>query len=204
MGEGFRHTVLAMPDGVAKRAAQAVSYTISGVKPDTWMGPLQPLPPLAPASVKSRAFDYLFGWNLSYMPRSGEEIDFATLKNFAENCPILRLVIETRKDQMCALDWMIRPKMDKNKGKGGTSAARNKYQGRVDEIRDFFKSPDKRLDWHQWLREILEQHFVYDAVSIYRRKDRGGKPYALELIDGATIKVLIDQYGRTQIGRAHV
>jgi hypothetical protein len=37
---------------------------------------------------------------------------------------------------------------------------------------------------------------VLDAVSIYRRRDMGGRLYALELLDGATIKPLLDQSGR--------
>ena len=43
---------------------------ITGVSPDTWFGPLQPLAPMAPPEVKGRQFDYPFGANLNYIPRA--------------------------------------------------------------------------------------------------------------------------------------
>ena len=38
---------------------------------------------------------------------------------------------------------------------------------------------------------------VIDAATLYPRYNRGGSLYALDVIDGATIKVLIDENGRT-------
>ena len=55
----------------------------------------------------------------------------------------------------------------------------------------------RRHDWAQWLRALLEDHFVIDAPALYRRRTRGRHLYALEILDGATIKVLIDDWGRT-------
>ena len=46
------------------RASQAVRYVISGVMPNDWFGPQQPLQPFAPPDVKVRAFDYQTGYNL--------------------------------------------------------------------------------------------------------------------------------------------
>jgi len=39
------------------RLAEATRYAITGVKPDTWFGPQQPLAPQAPPQVKGRQFD---------------------------------------------------------------------------------------------------------------------------------------------------
>ena len=47
-----------------------------------------------------------------------------------------------------------------------------------------------------WLRMLLEDLLVVDAATIYPRFDRGGKLYALDVIDGATIKPLIGEDGR--------
>lgn len=181
-----------------KRAAQAVSYTITGVSPETWFGPLQPLPPMAPPQTKGRAFDYLYGLNLQYLPRSTEPVTFSRLQGLAENCPILREVIETRKDQMGVLNFVIRPKEAPGTPKGKRAKA-SQHQDRIEFITQFLRKPDRRLDWAQWLREVLEQNYVYDAVSIYRRRTRGGQLYSLDLIDGATLDVKVDSDGRTPV-----
>jgi len=54
-----------LPPSVFQRLAAAARYTISGVAPDGWFGPQQPLAPQAPADVKGRQWDYPFGVNLS-------------------------------------------------------------------------------------------------------------------------------------------
>src|SRR5580692_3670500 len=100
----------AIPKGVVQRAIEGVRYAITGVSPETWFGPMQPLKPMAPADVAGRRFDYPTGYNLQYSPRSYEPVGFADLRALADNCDILRLVIETRKDQIEAQDWDIRPK----------------------------------------------------------------------------------------------
>ena len=59
-----------LPPSVFARLADATRYVITGVSPDTWFGPLQPLAPMAPPEVKGRQWDYPFGANLNYIPRA--------------------------------------------------------------------------------------------------------------------------------------
>ena len=59
-----------LPPSVFARLAEATRYAISGVSPDGWFGPQQPLAPFAPPEVKGRQFDYPFGANLNYVPRA--------------------------------------------------------------------------------------------------------------------------------------
>ena len=54
---------------------------------------------MAPPEVKGRQFDYPFGANLNYIPRADISISFAELRALADALPLLRAVIETRKDQ---------------------------------------------------------------------------------------------------------
>ncbi len=42
---------------------------------------------------------------------------------------------------------------------------------------------------------------VIDAATLYPRYDRGGKLYALDVIDGATVKPLIGEDGRARAAR---
>lgn len=158
----------------------------------SWFGPLEPMNPTAPAAVAGRAFDYPSGYNLSLQPRAYNEIGFPTLRAFADSYDLLRLIIETRKDQIENLRWEVVPRdPDKRLSDDPDLKARAK------KITDFFRRPDRDHFWGQWLRSILEDLLVIDAPSIYIRKTFGGDLFALEQIDGATIKRVIDDYGRT-------
>jgi hypothetical protein len=174
------------------RVAQAAQYVISGVRPETWFGPMQPVEPMAPADVAGRKFDYPTGYNLSYTPRNAEPLTFEDLRSLADNCDILRSVIETRKDQVEALNWTIRMKPSHTSSKMPSS----EQQARIACITEFMQSPDKENSFSGWLRQLLEDMFVIDAACLYKRRTRDGELYALEVIDGATIKILIDDAGR--------
>lgn len=171
--------------GFLKRAAQAARYTIRGVRPDSWMSPLDPLKPFTPEQAAWQ-WDRPVGYNIFYTPRGRERYSFEDLRHVARQSELVRLAIETRLDQVSAIKWQIKP-VDDNE---------NDNDPRIREISDFLMKPDKIHDWDQWLRLILEELFVTDAVAIARRQNRGGKLYALEPVDGATVFPLIDQDGR--------
>ena len=46
------------------------------------------------------------------------------------------------------------------------------------------------------MRYIVEDQLVIDAPAIYLRRDRGGQPWAAEVVDGSTILPLVDATGR--------
>lgn len=172
---------------IVARITAALRYAATGAMPTGWFGPNTPLPPQAPPEVAGRQYDYPVALNLNYKPRSGEPTGFAKLKQLAAYDNV-RIVIEGQKDKLEALEWTIKYKPVNGKAKPTD-------QG-VADIQRQLEYPDRICDWGQWLRALLEQNFVLDAVSIYRRRDRAGRPFAFELIDGATIKPLIDQSGR--------
>lgn len=184
MGTGFE-------PGTVERIAGAVRYMFTGKEP-VWFGPMNPLPPMAPEdqkpSVAGRQLDYPVGYNQRTRPRDGEAVTFADMRAFADGYDIMRLVIETRKDQMAKLKWAIRPK-----------DAKAQIDDRCKAITEFFTSPDREHTWDEWLRMLLEDLFVIDAPALYARPTIGGKLYSLEPIDGATIKRVIDEHGRTPL-----
>ena len=196
MPDTSKGTVTPLEPNFVSRAAQAVRYAISGIKPDAWFGPLQPLQPMAPADVAGRRFDYPQGLNLNYNPRAYEDVSYWDLRNLAENCDILRSVIETRKDQMESLDWIIKVRPDDDDQR---ALATDDQKQRIKYITQFFQYPDKRNNFQQWLRAWMEEMFVIDAASFYKRRDKVGRLWALEPVDGATIKVLIDDTGRVPL-----
>src|SRR4051794_8967038 len=108
MPKGGKETELS--PGVIARLVQGARYALTGEKPEAWFGPGRPLQPVAPEQAAGRKFDYPVGFNLNTRPRGQEPIGFADLRALADNCDVLRAVIETRKDQMESLDWVIRPR----------------------------------------------------------------------------------------------
>jgi hypothetical protein len=148
--------------------------------------PGYPLAPLEPERV--RVWDYPVGVNTIYTPRSYEPISFEELRRLAEAHDITRLAIETRKDQLEKLDWTIRARGDK--------PARPNTAARADRLAQFWRRPAGERPFATWLRELLEDLLVLDAPALELRRNRGGALIGLDVIDGATIKVLVDETGR--------
>ena len=170
-----------------------------------WFGPLNPLTPIAPPEVTGRRFDFPAGYNLNTRPRAYEPIAFHELRAFADAYDLLRLVIETRKDQMERQRWRIRPRHSLSspaRGGGlgrGECRARTDTQARLIAIERFFHKPDGVTRWKTWLRALLEDMFVIDAATLYCQRTRAGQLCALQQLDGSTIKRVIDDWGRTPL-----
>lgn len=178
--------------GVMQRLVQGVRYTLSGkIDPTMFFGPGQPLPPLGQDEARNRQFDYPFSINTQYQPRKDEQYNgpsFQQLRAMADGCDLVRLAIETRKDQMGRLEWVIKPKdVDQT------------TDDRCKAITDAFTSPDREHDWATWLRMLLEEVLVIDAPAVFPRMTRGGDVYSLDLMDGSMFKRVIDPTGRTPI-----
>lgn len=177
-------------EGLVARVVRGVRYMATGRIPDAWFGPLSPLEPVVTndASVIGRQWDYPTGFNMRTQPRGEEAVSFELLRQFSDQYDLLRLVLETRKDEVSRLPWKI-------KSRGETRA-----QDADDvTLTAFFELPDREHSWDEWIRILLEDMFVIDAATIYPRMTKGGALYALEPVDGATIKRVIDEFGRTPI-----
>lgn len=174
--------------GLISRLTQGVKYVIAGVVPNGWMTPGQPIQPVAQDEAHGRMWDYRVGYNTTYTPRGDNNISFAELRGLADTYDLMRLAIETRKDQICLQEWNITNKDPKKK---------ETQDPRVDELITFFTSPDRLNDWETWLRMLIEDLLVIDAPTVFIRKTVGGALFSLEIIDGATIYPLINEDGRT-------
>ncbi len=163
------------------------SEPILGITPDTWFSPLQPLPNFAPESVEGRQWDYPVGYNMQVNPRPLSKVSFKQLREIANRCDIMSIIINNRKDQMESREWIIKP-VDDEEG--------NPDDPRIKEMTEFWSMPDKVNTFSQWVRPLTEDLLVIDAPSAYVRRNKGGGIYAVEVMDGATIKLLIDENGR--------
>ena len=157
----------------------------SAARPET-----RPSPGVLPATstpfpIAPLRYQFQQGQNATWTPRQGR-LPFEVLRNFADIVAAVRICIETRKDQIDALEWDIVPR-DKQ-----TTVD----EGAVNAVRTFFQSPDQQMDFKTWVRAMIEEVLVTDALALYRRPTRGGDLYSLDQIDGATIKVLLDSDGK--------
>ncbi len=185
-----------IPTSLVARAGQAARWVIQGVAPDSWFGPSQPLQPVAPPEVAGRQWDYPFGANLNYIPRSTEPIGFGDLRALADNLPLLRAVIETRKDQIASLPWDLRVISDDPAVKKRAKATAAQSAKILDIKNTYLRKPDRQTPFAAWLRMLLEDMLVIDAATIYPRPTLGGDLYSLDAIDGSSIKPLLALDGR--------
>jgi len=202
---------------VIDAVVRGVSYTVRGASaPDDFFGPGQPLLPTAQEQAHGRQFDYPFAVNTQQAPRANEAVSFGQLIGLADNYDLLRLVIETRKDQIEKLGWSIAKRMKPGEPKPKTGSPQD---ARIAPLEAFLAFPDKEHEFGVWLRAFLEDMFVIDAATIYPRPTIGGQArrngrnspddagavailddlYSLDLLDGATIVRKVDNGGRTPL-----
>ena len=199
--------VTVLEPGFVARVGRKLRSTL-----DVWFGPDLPMPPSAPAGTPPRTLDYPVGYNINIQPRNLEPISFAQMRALADSFDLVRLCIETRKDQVSRMPWAFRlknqsgqPKHANNLGNAAISGENSEEQDpRLSQLREFFSYPDREHTWQQWVRLLLEDLLVLDAPVLVPIIDQAGdlwspgkQLYALEVIDGATIARKIDAMGRT-------
>ncbi len=148
--------------------------------------PGYPLAPLEPERL--RLWDFPVGVNTIYTPRAYEPVSFGELRALADSHDITRLAIETRKDQLERLDWTIKGRT--------TQRPDDDVQARGARLAEFWRRPDGDRPFATWLRELVEDLLVIDAPALELRRNRAGEIIGLDVVDGATIKVLLDETGR--------
>lgn len=164
---------------------QAKQLASGGWSHDTMFGAGTPIQPPDPQPI--RPYDLEPGQNLNYKPRALEPFSFPDLRRFA-NVELVRLAIETRKDQIERLDWRVKSRDEKKPENG--------WEDRRKRAEAFLRRPDGINEFHTWLRELMEDHYVLDAATVEKRRTYDGTLVGLDVVDGATIHVLVDDTGR--------
>lgn len=161
--------------------------------------PFSPGLPVEPDPVTNgqtpRQFQFTVGQNTSRFPR-GESIKgvsltpFDQLRQLAGAYDVASLCIATRVEQMQGLQWSIVPK-DKRRI-GDTQVMK-----RLEALTHWWMYPDRINDFPTWVGMLVYEILSIDAMTVYRRHTRSGHLYSLEIVDGSTIKPIIDERGRT-------
>lgn len=167
-----------------------------------WGGfsPGQPLTPIAPEPV--RTWDFPVGINTVVRPRAHEPFGFAELRAFS-NVELVRLAIETRKDQIERLDWRIKPRNSGWIGGDGSIGGAGP-DPRIAVLEAFWRKPDGATPFATWLRMALEDLLVLDAPAFERRRSRAGALIGLDVIPGDTIHPMVDETGRRPRGPGQI
>lgn len=180
-------------------------------------GPMSPIlpvpvdePPEGADRPDARRYEFQIGWNLPVGQPGSEGLklaDFATLRTLADLYSVARQCIQIRKAEIKGLDWDIVPTRDAAKaysGSGGRAAMKDFGERRAKALK-FFKHPDPDYySFGSWLDVLLEEVFVFDALTLLLRPTWGkgmGKGLlgsdleAIEVINGPTIRPLLGLHG---------
>lgn len=146
-----------------------------------------------------RRYEYSVSHNILSNERP---IPWSTLRAAADKVDIIRLCLRTRKDEITQMEWGFGFTADAEQQLGITTTAakramRDKYSAQFAKLKTFWSAPDRKnnLNWSEWLGILLEDRFVLDAATIYPVLTYGGDLHRLRLIDGSTIKPLLDIWG---------
>ena len=176
------------------------------------MAPIQPMGIDAPQTdsgrPEPRRMQYPIAWNMP-MGQPGSEglklVSFANLRAYADMYSVVRACIQVRKEEILGLDWDITPTDDAARGMRGDLDKHDDFQERRLEALKFFKRPDPNYhDFSGWMSAVLEDVFVVDALALYLHPPRvdgkgvlGSNLAALEVLDGTTIRPMLDIRGGT-------
>jgi hypothetical protein len=195
----------------AGRQIPGVANPLPRTDPLVAFGPGMPLFPAAIDPVRPdtgrpepRFNEYPVSSNLPGV--SDRLVPWKVLRDAADAGGLPRRCIEIRKAEVTTLDWAVtitKQAVEAAQSDSGRPRSevegelRQKLSGDIVRCTEFWEKPDRGQDedFTEWLSKLLEEHLVLDAVAIYPRLTYGGDLYALEILDGSTIKPLRDHRG---------
>lgn len=154
--------------------------------------------------AEPRIYEYPVSWNIPGV--NHRLVPWAVLRQ-ASNVGVIRDCIRIRKNEITSLEWDITLTQDaveaaqrKDPGKARADIEADLQKQLADvraRVTEFWKKPDKGngYSFGEWMTEALEEHLVLDALAIYPRFTYGGDLFSLEILDGSTIKPLLDHRG---------
>ena len=176
--------------------------------------PFTPGIPLVPGAINAlrpdgrpdpRRYEYTVAQNINVTEQ--RLVPFKTLRAAADQIDIIRRCVEVLKAKVIGLEWdivlsqsAIEKIMEETGEKSYTKAmgiAKERYNGEINRLKTFWEVPDvsNGLIFADWLSMFLEDSLVLDAVAVWPQKTVGGELKGLQLLDGSTIKPLIDARG---------
>jgi hypothetical protein len=151
-----------------------------------------------------RRYEFLVAQNINLF--ENRLVPFKTLRVAADQIDILRRCIEVRKAKITGLNWDIVLSSSATERivaeSGGNhlramNDARTKFAPEIARLRAFWETPDPAngLTFVDWLSMAIEELDVLDALAIWPQMKANGDIRGLQILDGSTIKPLLDDRG---------
>jgi hypothetical protein len=133
-------------------------------------------------------------------------VPFKTLRAVSDQIDIVRRCIEVRKAKITGLNWDIvlsesaTERIISETGGNHLQAvahAREQFSEEIGRLRKFWETPDPQngLSFVDWLAMSMEEIDVLDAWAIWPQVTVGGEIRGFQVLDGSTIKPLLDDRG---------
>jgi hypothetical protein len=176
--------------------------------------PFTPGVPIVPGAINNlradgrpdpRRYEYQVAQNINITET--RLVPFKTLRSAADQIDIIRRCVEVMKHKVVGLEWDIvlapdaaEKVMAETGEKTYTRAmemAKAKYSDEINRARKFWEVPDlsNGMVFTDWLNMAAEEILVLDAWAIWPQMNVKGDLLGLQILDGSTIKPLIDDRG---------
>lgn len=155
-----------------------------------------------------RGSEYDVSWNLRLT--GDRHIPWQVLRDAAENVDIISGAIRTRKKHVRSQKWVWTVsadaiqdayQADPRRGQDDIAAElRDKYRPAIKRLTEFWTNPWRghlRGGLGAWLNMLQEEVITLDALAIYPQRTVGGDVHSFRILDGTTIKPLLDRQGHT-------
>lgn len=139
-------------------------------------------------------WEYPYTFNLPTANRIKQKpegsLSWDALRNFSVHYPVARACIDYLKTKILKLEWEIMPENEEQEY--------DPNSGRILATKEFFKHPTgERSSYRNFLDAVVEDYLVLGVWAAERMTTRGGQFLGkFNLVDAATIRVIVDEYGR--------
>lgn len=142
-----------------------------------------------------RQWNFQPSYNVSPIDRTLNNPD---IPSFAQLRTLARMYSGVNLCERVWLDMVpkLKPKITLRQDLIDGGAKESDFQPEITALLKFFEKPDRRNDIHSWLRIALKEQTQIDELYMYKRRQRGGGLFALEVTAGDTMKPLLDLWGR--------
>jgi hypothetical protein len=176
--------------------------------------PFTPGIPLIPGAINPvrpdgrpdpRRYEYQVAQNINITET--RLVPFKTLRAAADQIDIFRRCIEVIKRKTAGLEWdivlgndaveaVMAESGEKNRVRA-MAMAQEKFNDEINRARKFWEMPDRSngLVFTDWLTMAMEEVLVLDAWAVWPQRSVKGDLIGLQILDGSTIKPLIDDRG---------
>lgn len=162
-------------------------------------------PPSHDGRATPRRYEFPVAWNLQITEQ--RVVPFKLLRDVADGSDLARKCIEVVKASIAGMEWdivmspeaadRVVAEMGDMKHTAAAREARTQLLPEITRCRDFWAMPDRinGMSFPEWIGMALEEMLVIDALTIYPNKTVSDDLHSLVILDGATIKPLLDETG---------